>query len=204
MRPELLRIALIGNRTALIDIHDIHGAVADVAEHIRPREVPEIGCNGGKALWENVRSGKLHMIVRAPEGEVHAVAMEQIRPESVLLLADPCEGQTCGKVDAGGVDFSDVQLPSDGGKGENIVVAVRHFVGGKLLVSLPDGVVSALIDQKVVLEGRLPVVGGHAGAKAGVGGLDVAVPVVNADDDGVVVQIIHARSFLPLCGCQNG
>ena len=143
------------------------------------------------------------MIVRVPEGEVNAVVMEQIRPESVLLFADPCEGQPCGKVDAGGVDFSDVQLPSDGGKGEDIVVAVRHFVGGKLLVSPADGVVFVLIDQKIILEGRLPVVGGHAGAEAGVGGLDVAVPVVNADD-GIVVQIIHARSFLPLCGCQNG
>ena len=29
-------------------------------------------------------------------------------------------------------------------------------------------------------------------------------PVFNADDNGIVVQIIHTRSFLPLCGCQNG
>ena len=100
--------------------------------------------------------------------------------------------------------MANVQLPSDGGKGEDIVVAVRHFISGKLLVSLADGVVPALIDQQIILEGRLPVVNSHAGAKAGVGGLDVAVPVFNADDNGIVVQIIHTRSFLPLCGCQNG
>lgn len=202
--PELLHIALVGNRTALVDIHDIHGAVADVAEHIRSCKVPKICCNGGKALREDVRACKLHMVVHASESEVRRFLLQKIRPESVLLFADPCEGQTCGKMDAGRGKMANVQLPSDGGKGEDIVVAVRHFISGKLLVSLADGVVPALIDQQIILEGRLPVVNSHAGAKAGVGGLDVAVPVFNADDNGIVVQIIHTRSFLPLCGCQNG
>ena len=143
------------------------------------------------------------MIVHIPEGEVRYFLLQKIRPESVLLFTDPRERQACGKVYAGGGDFSDVQLPSDSSKGEDIVVTVRHFIGGKLLVSLADGVIFAVENQKIILEGRLPVVNGHAGAEAGVGGLDVPVPMVNADNDGIVVQI-HARSFLPLCGCQNG
>ena len=115
--PELLHIALVGNRTALVDIHDIHGAVADVAEHIRSCKVPKICCNGGKALREDVRACKLHMVVHASESEVRRFLLQKIRPESVLLFADPCEGQTCGKMDAGRGKMANVQLPSDGGKG---------------------------------------------------------------------------------------
>ena len=43
--------------------------------------------------------------------------------------------------------------------------------------------------------------GGNARLEAAVGGLDVAVAVVDTDDDGVgVVHKIHRDSFLPLCG----
>ena len=46
---------------------------------------------------------------------------------------------------------------------------------------------------------------GNAGFETAVGGLDIAIPVVDADDDGIggciiVVHKIHSVSFLPLCG----
>ncbi len=89
----------------------------------------------------------------------------------------------------------------NGGKRENIVVAVGHFVGDKFLVFFSDVIISALIDKQVALEGRLFVVSGNARLKAAVGSLDVAIAVVDADDDGigvVVVHKIHRVSFLPL------
>ena len=56
----------------------------------------------------------------------------------------------------------------------------------------------------ITLEGRLFVIGGYARLETTVGGLDVAVAVVDTDDDGngivVVVHKIHRVSFLPLCG----
>lgn len=69
---------------------------------------------------------------------------------------------------------------------------------------LTDEIISALIDKQIALECRLLVVGGYARLEAAVGGFDVAVAVVDTDDDGigvvVVVHKIHRDSFLPLCG----
>lgn len=48
------------------------------------------------------------------------------------------------------------------GKGENIVVAVCHFVRDKFFVFLSDEIISVLIDEQIALEGRLLVVGGNA------------------------------------------
>jgi hypothetical protein len=105
-------------------------------------------------------------------------------------------------VNTGRGQLADVQLTGNSGKGENIVVAVGHFVGDKFLVLLTNEIISALIDKQIALEGRLFVVDGYARLKAAVGGLDVAVAVVDTDDDGigVVVHKIHRNSFLPLCG----
>ena len=108
---------------------------------------------------------------------------------------DTCRGQ-----------LADVQLTGNSGKGENIVVAVCHFVRDKFFVFLSDEIISVLIDEQIALEGRLLVVGGNARLEAAVGSLDVAVAVVDANDDGVgvvvvvVVHKIHRVSFLPLCG----
>lgn len=44
--------ALAGNGLSVIDIHDIHGAVSDVAEHIDALEVAESVCNSREALRE--------------------------------------------------------------------------------------------------------------------------------------------------------
>ena len=69
---------------------------------------------------------------------------------------------------------------------------------------LTDEIISALIDKQIALEGRLLVIGGNARLEAAVGGLDVAVAMVDTDDDGigvvVVVHKIHRVSFLPHSG----
>ena len=69
---------------------------------------------------------------------------------------------------------------------------------------LTNEIISALVNKQIALEGRLLVVGGYARLKATMGSLDVAIAVIDADDDGigvvVVVHKIHRDSFLPLCG----
>ena len=52
---------------------------------------------------------------------------------------------------------------------------------------LTNEVETAFMNQQIALESRLIVKGGHAGFEAAVGGLDVAVAVVNANDDGMVI-----------------
>lgn len=64
-------------------------------------------------------------------------------------------------------------------------------------------VVSAFINKQIAFEGRFLVIGGNARLEAAVGGLDIAVAVVDTDDDGisvVVVHEIHIVSFLPHSG----
>ena len=107
-------------------------------------------------------------------------------------------------MDTGRGLLADIQLTGNSGKGENIIVAVCHFVGDKFLVFLTDEIVSVLIDKQIAFEGWLFVVGGNARLEAAVGGLDVAVAMVDTDDNGIgavaVVHKIHIVSFLPLCG----
>lgn len=76
-------------------------------------------------------------------------------------------------MNTGSGQLADIQLTGNGGKGENIVVAVCHFVGDKFLVFLTDEIISALIDEQIALEGRLFVIGGNARLEAAVGGLDL-------------------------------
>ena len=144
------------------------------------------------------------MIVNALESEVSAVVLQEICLEAVLLFAHPSQGKSRSKVDTGRGQLADVQLTGNGGKGENIIVAVGHFVGDKFLVFLTDEIISALIDKQIALERRFFVISGNARLETAVGGLDVAVAVVDTDDDGVgvvvVVHKIHRVSFLPQSG----
>nr|WP_243126384.1 hypothetical protein [Acetivibrio ethanolgignens] len=69
---------------------------------------------------------------------------------------------------------------------------------------LTDEIIFAFINQQIAFECRLFVVGGNARLEAAVGGLDVAIPVVDADDDGSGgVHKIHRVSFLPHSGDTN-
>ena len=198
----LLGEALFRKRAALIDIHDVHCAVTNIAEHIDTLEFTELVGNRRKALRENVCTDKINVVVNALKSEVGAVVLQEIFFEAVLLFAHPSQRKSRSKVNTGRGQLADVQLTGNGGKGENIVVAVCHFVGDKFLVFLTDEIISALIDKQIAFEGRLLVVGGNSRLETAVGGLDVAIAVVDTDDNGigVVVHKIHRDSFLPLCG----
>ena len=103
---------------------------------------------------------------------------------------------------------ADIQLSGNGGKSENIIVAVGHLVGDKFLVFLPDNIILALIDKHIALEGGFFVIGSNACLETAMGGLDIPVPVVDADDDGiggciVIAHKTHIDSFLPLWAIQK-
>ena len=110
MSAELLGIAFAGNGLAIIDVHDVHRSVADVAEHVHAAKLPQPIRHGGKALREHIGSGKLCMIALASEGKVCLLVLEQIGFESLLLFADPSEGQPCREMDAGAGQPAQVQL----------------------------------------------------------------------------------------------
>ena len=60
-------------------------------------------------------------------------------------------------------------------RGENIIVAVGHFVGSKFLVFLTDEIIFAFINQQIAFECRLFVVGCNARLEAAVGGLEMCI-----------------------------
>ena len=165
--------ALFRKRTALVDIHDVHRAVANIAEHIDPLKLTEFIGNRRKALRENICADKINVVVNALESEVGAGVLQEIFFKAVLLFAHPGQRKSRRKVNTGRGQLADVQLTGNSGKGENIVVAVGHFVGDKFLVFLTDEIISTLIDEQIALEGRLFVISGNARLEAAVGGLDV-------------------------------
>ena len=54
-----------------------------------------------------------------------------------------------------------------------------------------NDIISALIDKQVAFKGRLFVIGGNARLETAVGSLDVAVSVIDANNDGIRVKIVH-------------
>ena len=80
--------ALFRKRAALVDIHEVHCAVANIAEHIDTLELTELVCNRRKALWENICSDKINMIVNTLKSEVGAVVLQKIRLEAVDRRTD--------------------------------------------------------------------------------------------------------------------
>ena len=142
------------------------------------------------------------MVIHTTESKVCAVILKQICLEAVLLLGYPSQRKSSGNVNTGRGQLADIQFTGNSGKGENIIIAVSHFVGDKFLVFLSDEIVSALIDKQIALEGRFLIIGCNARLEAAVSGLDIAVAVVDTDDNGigVVIHKIHIGSFLPHSG----
>ena len=106
-------------------------------------------------------------------------------------------------MDTGRGQLADIQFSGDCSKGQNIIVAVRHLVGDKFLVFLSDEIISALVDKQIALKDRLFVIGSNARLETAVGSFDIAVAVINANDNGIggcVVHKIHIGSFLPHSG----
>lgn len=55
-------------------------------------------------------------------------------------------------------------------------------------MSLSNGIEMVVIDEQVVVEGGLLFVGGNAGGETGMGGLDIAIAMVDAEDNCVVIH----------------
>ena len=182
MGAVLLREHSVSGGPAVVDEHDVHGAVANVAQHIHALEVPDLAGYRRKALGEHIGPGDLHPVGLSPERKAHLTAPHKVGFEILPLLAHPGEGQAHRKAHRGVGQSMHVQLTGDSGQGEDIIVVVPGLIGGKLLVARPDQVVAAIIHQQLVLEHRLGVMGGQPCRETAVGGLDVAIAVVDADD----------------------
>lgn len=107
---------------------------------------------------------------------------------------------SCAEKASGGGDFAYVHLPRDGGKGEDIIIGVGHFICDKLFVFLANDVVLALINKKIVLESGFLVIDGHASLEAAVHRFDIAVAMVNADDNRFIGINEFVREVLPKRG----
>lgn len=70
-------------------------------------------------------------------------------------------------------------------------------------MAFAHGVVSVVVDKQIAFEGRLLVGDNHARREAAMCSLDISIAVVDANDNRVVVHIVHTLSFLPQCGCKN-
>ena len=57
-----LRKHIPGNRLFVIDEHDIHGAVPNIADHVYAPKVRKPVCHRRKALWEHIHAHDLHMV----------------------------------------------------------------------------------------------------------------------------------------------
>lgn len=145
--------ALAGNGLSVIDIHDVHGAVSDVTEHIDAFEIPKSVRNSREALREHIGSGKFYVIILSSEIELRCLVFQKIRPEFVLLLAHPGEGQADSQMDTGRGKLQYIQLSADGGEGEDIIILVHHLARQKFLVIFSDEIEPAFIDQEIALEG---------------------------------------------------
>ena len=69
MGAVFLREALAGDRPSIGDGHDVHGAVADVAQHIDAFEIGQVADDSGETLGEHVHVGDVDAIFLSFEGK---------------------------------------------------------------------------------------------------------------------------------------
>ena len=67
-----------------------------------------------------------------------------------LLFADPSERQTRRQMNTGRSLLADVQFPSNGGKGQNVVITVRHHQQPYILTD--DELVAFLLRQTALFQ----------------------------------------------------
>ena len=75
MDAVFIRETFSGYGFPVIDVHNIHGSVADVAQHIDAFEIAERIRDSGKALRENVGADEIDVIFHAPESEIRALIL---------------------------------------------------------------------------------------------------------------------------------
>ena len=116
---------------------------------------------------------------------------------ALTLSAYPCDWQPNGKIDLSRGNALTVQLTDDTHKREQVVVLVLPLVGKILLMSLTDLIVAPLKEKSVLCKGRCGIELDDACGCDRVGGLDVAVTVVDAYDQEVVImfQYLYLRNI---------
>ena len=181
---ELLGEHVGALRAAVGDEHDVHGAVADVADHVHAFERAELARHRREALGEDVRADEVNVELPALEHKVHVRLLEQVGLELLFLFAYPRQRQSRREIDRRGLQVPSIQLPPDGGEGEDEVVLIVLLFGDELLVSFSDDIEPPLVNQHIARKGRLGVVGGHTCPKARGCRLDVPISVIDADHDG--------------------
>ena len=142
-----LRKHIPGNRLFVIDEHDIHGAVPNIADHVYAPKVRKPVCHCRKALGKYIHAHDLHMVGNISEREVYSFVLQEIVPELVPLTTDPGKRKTCRNSDFAAGHFSDIQFPCDGRKRQHIVVQIPRLIRKELLVPFTDQVKLAFKDK---------------------------------------------------------
>ena len=194
-----LRKHIPGNRLFVIDEHDVHRTVSDIADHVYAPKVRKPVCHRRKALWEHIHAYDLHMVGNISEREVHGFVLQEIVPELVPLTTDPSKRKTCRNSDFAAGHFSDIQFPCDGRKRQHIVVQIPRLIRKELLVPFTDQVELAFIDKQIFFEHRLLGIGGNACREAAVCGFDIAVAAVNSNYD-YIVDHLHSTTSISARG----
>ena len=122
MCTVFLRKHIPGDRLLVIDEHDVHRTVSDIADHVYAPKVRKPVCHRRKALRKHIHAHDLHMVEDTSEREVYGFVLQEIVPELVPLTTDPSKRKTCRNSDFAAGHFSDIQFPCDGRKRQHIVV----------------------------------------------------------------------------------
>ena len=176
-------------RSAVAKEHQVHGAVAQVAEHGGALQFRRFGRDGGVSLGIDLAAHEADIILLEVEEKGYPFLLEKVRPERFLLSPGPPKGQPGGQEHVGFRQPGVLQLHGDTGQHEQVVVLIQRFVRAICLVPDADGVISTLVEQEIVQECGFPFVGQDAGGETVVGGLHIAIAVIHGDDDGVVVSL---------------
>ena len=171
-------------RAAVGDEHDVHGAVADVADHVHAFERAELTRHRREALGEDVRTDEIYVKGSFLKNEIHVRLSEKISLELLLLLANPSQRQSRRKKHRRALQVLCIEFTPDGGKSEDIIVIVVLLFGDELLVSFSDDIIPTVVDKHIACKGRFGVVGFHTCAETRGCRFDVPIAVVDADHDG--------------------
>ncbi len=177
---------IAGHRLFIVDEHDIHCAVTDIAKHIHSGKFGKPVCHCRKALRENIHADNLNMVGNSSKAVINSLVLHEIFPKAASLTADPCEGETCRDSYLAACYLADIHLTGNGRKSENIVVNVLRFIREEFFMALTDEVIPAVKDEQIFLEYRLSVITCDTSGKAAIRGLDIAVAAVNSDDKFIV------------------
>ena len=184
----LLRETGCRDGLALIDVHYVHGAVADVRQHVRAPELAQPVGDCREPLIEHEHIHDIDVIIAVLVGEVDVGVFGQVCLELLPLLVSPGQGKAGGDDDLRRGQAPMPELLADGRQRQDVIIVIHDLVLAEFLVAGADGIALVLVGQHVVHgEAHLLVAGRDAGRENEGRGLDVAIAVVDGDDEGGIV-----------------